>query len=271
MKPARRSYSALSDKLQPVRRETVIETVARRIEALVRSGELRAGDRLPPEPELAKVLGVSRSSLREALKGLMFLGLIKARPGYGTYLRPSVSRVLSRHFQWMVLLNEIQYLEVLELRQIIEPAAAAFAAKRATQSDIDRMEAAITAMRECIDDPEEFSVHDIEFHDAFASASSNPVISTTLRMLYNAIVEGRKRVLPLIDNMERHWERHERVFRYIRDRKPEMARKAVLADLLYHEQLLREDLARQKEQPETEKKSSVTNKGLRTRVAPRSR
>lgn len=236
------SYAAFGEKLEPVRRETVMETVARRIEALVRSGQLRAGDKLPPEPELAKLLGVSRSSLREALKGMMFLGLIKAKPGQGTYLRPSVSRVLGRHFQWMVLLNEIQYFDVLEMRKVLEPAAAAFAAKRATSADIDRMERAILAMRDNVDNPDQFSAHDIEFHDAFASAANNPVISTVMRMLYNAIIEGRNRVLPLIDNMERHWDRHDRMFRSIRDGKPEMARKAVLADLLYHEHLLREDL-----------------------------
>ena len=65
-----------------------METVARRIENLIRGGELRVGSRLPPEPKMAAMLGVSRSSLREGLKGLMFLGLIKARPGYGTYVQP---------------------------------------------------------------------------------------------------------------------------------------------------------------------------------------
>jgi DNA-binding FadR family transcriptional regulator len=77
-------------------RETVIEMVAYRIESLVRSGDLRRGSRLPSEPQLAKILNVSRASLREALKGLVFLGLLKARTGDGTYLQPSLTSMASR-------------------------------------------------------------------------------------------------------------------------------------------------------------------------------
>ncbi|MGA7341070.1 MAG: GntR family transcriptional regulator, partial [Terracidiphilus sp.] len=68
-----------------------MDKVAHRIETLVRSGQLGRGSRLPPEPRLAEMLNVSRASLREALKGMMFLGLLKARPGDGTYLQPTLS------------------------------------------------------------------------------------------------------------------------------------------------------------------------------------
>lgn len=228
--------------LEPLRRESVRELVARRIEGLIRSGELRAGDRLPPEPELARILRVSRSSLREALKGLMFLGLLKARPGHGTYISSSLNRVVSRHFEWMVMLEEVKHLEVYELRKIIEPAAAALAAVRATPNDIERMRAALAAMRENLYRPDRFHAHDIEFHEAFAHAACNTAIQTTMRMLYDSMAEARRRVLPLIENMERHWKRHERMFRCIRDHKPEAARRAVLDDLEYAESLLRRSL-----------------------------
>lgn len=228
--------------LEPLRRESVRELVARRIEGLIRSGELRAGDRLPPEPELARILRVSRSSLREALKGLMFLGLLKARPGHGTFISSSLSRVASRHFEWMVVLEEVKHLEVYELRKIIEPAAAALAATRATPNDIERMRAALMAMRANLYRPDRFHNHDIEFHEAFAQAACNTAIQTTMRMLYDSMAEARRRVLPLIENMERHWKRHERVFNCIRERKPEAARRAVLKDLEYAESLLRKSL-----------------------------
>jgi len=225
--------------LEPIRRETVMDTVARRIEQLVRSGQLKAGDRLPPEPELARMLRVSRSSLREALKGLMYLGVIKARAGDGTYIRSSIGRVLNQHFQWMILLNEVQHLEIYELRKILEPEVAALAARRAKQPDIDRLEAALEGMAKGRKEPAIFHIYDIEFHEALAQASANVAIQTTMRMLYHATTEARKAVLPLIDNMQTHWQRHERVFRSIRDRKPDLARKAVLDDLLYAEKLLR--------------------------------
>ena len=236
--------SRIAKQFEPIRRETVMETVAKRIEGLVRSGELRKGDRLPPEPELANMLRVSRSSLREALKGLMFLGLIKARPGDGTYIQgASLSRVMSRHFQWMVVLQEIKHLEIYELRQIIEPQAAALAAKRATANDLDRISRALEGMKANIHNPEGFHHFDIELHEAMAEASGNVALQTTLRMLYDAMVDARHRVLPLIDNMSRHYDRHEKIVRHIRDHRPTLAAKAVLEDLKYAERLIRGEMA----------------------------
>jgi GntR family transcriptional repressor for pyruvate dehydrogenase complex len=237
-----KSDAAVSIAFEPVRRETVMNTVARRIEHLVRTNQLKVGDRLPAEPELARMLRVSRSSLREALKSLMYLGLLKARAGDGTYIQSSLGKVLDQHFQWLILLNEVQHLEVYELRKIIEPQVAALAAKRATSADLDRLEAALEGMARGCNAPELFHVYDIQFHEALAQAAGNVAIQITMRMLYHASCEARKAVLPLIDNMQTHWQRHARVFRAISDRKPELARKAVLDDLLYAEKLLKQQV-----------------------------
>src|SRR5580700_7621700 len=238
-----RGIAITATQLEPIRRETVMDMVARRIEQLVRSGDLKAGDRLPSEPDLAQMLRVSRGSLREALKGLMYLGLIKSRAGDGTYIQSSLNRVLNRHFQWMILLDEVKHLEIYELRKIIEPDAAALAAKRATKADIERLEAALNGLAEGRGNPKVFHAFDIRFHDAFAQASGNVAIQTTMRMLYHATSEARMAVLPFIDDWDRHWRRHERVFVCIRDHKPALARKAVMDDLHYAETLLREHAA----------------------------
>jgi GntR family transcriptional repressor for pyruvate dehydrogenase complex len=235
-----RDIAIAADRLEPIHRETVMAMVARRIEQLVRSGNLKAGDRLPPEPDLAQMLRVSRGSLREALKGLMYLGLIKSRAGDGTYIQSSLNRVLNQHFQWMILLDEVKHLEIYELRKIIEPDAAALAAKRATRADIEKLQAALDGLAEGRGNPEVFHAFDIQFHDAFAQASGNVAIQATMRMLYHATSDARMAVLPFIDNWDRHWQRHERVFICIRDHKPALARKAVLEDLHYAESLLRE-------------------------------
>ena len=227
------------------RRETVMETLARRIEGLIRSGELRVGSRLPPEPKLASLLGVSRSSLREALKGLMFLGLIKARPGYGTYIQSSLAGAVGRHFQWMLLLQEIKYLELYELRRIFEPAVASLAARRATSEDVKKMEAAIRGMRNNFTHPEQYMAHEIAFHEAVAQASKNVAVETLLRMMYGALAEGRRRTLPLIADFESNFRRHARILRLITRRDAAGARKAILDDLQYAEDLLRKDLAEQ--------------------------
>jgi DNA-binding FadR family transcriptional regulator len=231
--------------IEPVKREAVMDTVARRIESLIRSGELKAGSLLPPEPKLAVMLNVSRSSLREALKGLVFLGLIKARPGYGTYIHSSLSRVMSRHFQWMFLLHEIKYLELYELRQILEPAVAALAARRASKDDIEKMQSAIHEMRKSFDRPEHYMAAEMAFHEGFTQAAKNAATQTMLRMMYDALAEGRRRVLPLISDIEQNFRRHERIFKCILKRDAKGARKAVLDDLHYAEALLRKDLEMQ--------------------------
>jgi GntR family transcriptional repressor for pyruvate dehydrogenase complex len=245
-----------------------MEMVARRIEALVRSGELRSGSRLPPEPKLAEMLQVSRGSLREALKGLVFLGLVRARPGDGTYIQPSLSSVISRHFQWMLLLQEIKYLELLELRQILEPAAAALAARRATKDDIEKMKEALSGMRAGLDQPEKFMVNEIAFHECILQAAKNAAIQTTMRMMYDAMAEGRRRVLPLIDDLKRNFDRHERISNLIQKRDARRARLEVLKDLQYAESLLRRDLIAQdklrseilRREPEVAGKKSSKNK-----------
>ena len=151
-----RNIAVTAIPFEPIHRETLMDTVAHRIEQLVRNGELKAGDRLPPEPGTRP--GPSRKPRLTArsAKGLMYLGLIKSRPGDGTYIQSSLSRVLNQHFQWMILLNEVKHLEIYELRKIIEPEVAALAAKRATRADIERLEAALDGMAQGRGNPELF-------------------------------------------------------------------------------------------------------------------
>jgi GntR family transcriptional regulator, transcriptional repressor for pyruvate dehydrogenase complex len=230
---------------EPARSESVMDAVARRIESLIRSGELRVGSRLPPEPELAAMLGVSRSSLREGLKGLMFLGLIKARPGHGTYIQSSLGRGAGRHFQWMVLLREVKYLELYELRKILEPTVASLAARRASPEDLEKMAAAIAGMENSFGRPEQYMAYEMALHEEMGRATKNAAIEMMLRMMYDALAEGRRRTLPLIADFRSNWLRHENIFRLIQRRKAGGARRAVADDLRYAETLLRKDLEAQ--------------------------
>ncbi len=224
-------------------RETMMETVAGRIESLIRSGQLARGSRLPSESRLAEMLGVSRASLREVLKGMVFLGLLKARAGDGTYLQPSLTSMVSRHFQWMLLLQEIKYLDLYELRQILEPAAAALAARRATRDDLHQMREALHAMRAALHDPEAFIRAEMNFHAAITQASQNAAIQSTMRMMYGALAEGRHRVLPFVDSIQKLWAHHERIYKLIAGGDATNARRAISEDLKYAELLLRKDLA----------------------------
>ncbi|WP_263366493.1 FadR/GntR family transcriptional regulator [Edaphobacter bradus] len=250
--------------VRPVQRETVIEMVARRVESLVRSGDLSRGSRLPSEPRLAEMLQVSRASLREALKGLVFIGLLKARPGDGTYLQPSLTSMASRHLQWMLLLEEIKYLELYELREILEPAAAALAARRATPDDLEQMQAALSGMKRTTNDPESFIRYEMEFHNAITRASKNGAMQSTMQMMYGALSEGRHRVLPLVQNMAHHCARHENMFLLIAKRDATGARHAVIADVKYAESLLQENLQKlQNQKGESSKGTKMSLKAAK--------
>ncbi|MEO6924606.1 MAG: FCD domain-containing protein [Bryocella sp.] len=227
---------------QAARRETVLERVARHIESLVRSGDLVRGSRLPSETRLAEMLQVSRASLREALKGMVFLGLLKARAGDGTYLQPSLSSMASRHLQWMLLLEEIKYLELYELRELLEPAAAALAARRATREDRERMRTALEGMKHSIDDAESFIRYELEFHDAITVASKNGALQSTMQMMYGALTEGRHITLPLVPDLSAHCVRHEHIFKLISAGDATGARRAVIVDVRFAESLLRKTL-----------------------------
>ncbi|MEO7029518.1 MAG: FadR/GntR family transcriptional regulator [Acidobacteriaceae bacterium] len=227
---------------RPSDRETVIEMVASRIEALVRSGDLKRGSRLPSEPRLAEMLGVSRASLREALKGLVFLGLLKARPGDGTYLQPSLTSMASRHLQWMLLLQEIKYMELYELREILEPAAAQLAARRATRDDLEQMKAMLEGMKVSAGDAEAYIRYELDFHGAITRAAKNGAMHSTMQMMYGALSEGRHRVHPLVPDFAANWERHERIYKLIANGDAAGARRAVTADVKYAEKLLQENL-----------------------------
>lgn len=236
----RRKSAAATPPAAP--REPVIEMVVRRIESLVRSGYLSRGSRLPSEPRLAEMLQVSRASLREALKGMVFIGLLKARAGDGTYLQPSLTSMATRHLQWMLLLEEIKDLELYELREILEPAAAALAARRATPDDLEQMRAALNGMKLSMNDPESFIRYEMEFHNSITRASKNGAMQSTMQMMYGALSEGRHRALPFVHNIAQHCARHERMFELIAKHDATAARRAVIADVKYAESLLQQNL-----------------------------
>ena len=122
------------------------------IRELIASGEFRAGDRLPKENELAARIGVSRGSLREAIRALELVGVVDARQGAGTYLT-SLTPALLLDVMSVVLdfTQDESILQLLEIRRVLEPAATALAAARATDQELEDVRAAMDAMRRARD------------------------------------------------------------------------------------------------------------------------
>ncbi|NDD63924.1 MAG: FadR family transcriptional regulator [Acidobacteria bacterium] len=164
-------------------RTDITEQVLRRIKELLISGELAAGSRLPSERILAERLEISRPSLRAALKALSVIGIIRSRPGSGTFIVDSIPAVFTEPIHFLTLINRTSTVELFEARAIIEGGLAELAAGRADPEDIARMRGEIVAMEVARKDPTLLIEHDMRFHQAVARAADNQLMTGVMETL----------------------------------------------------------------------------------------
>lgn len=150
---------------------------------IARSG-LDAGDRLPPEREIAQRLGVSRPLVREALSRWAALGVVETRNGRGTYLRAAITPG-SRHLVLTIGPERETLLHTLEIRRCLEPEAAALAAMRATPEQIDNLEALLTEIEAAYRTVGDAPAEDWAFHQALYQASGNPLFLQIIAGFYD--------------------------------------------------------------------------------------
>jgi GntR family transcriptional repressor for pyruvate dehydrogenase complex len=162
-----------------------------RIKEMILTGELAPGGRLPPEKELSERLGLSRSSLREAVKALEVIRVLDVRRGDGTYVTSLEPRLLLEAMSFVIDLHDDQsVLEIFAVRRILEPAAAALAARHAGEE-------ALSSLRQAIDtvdhasDVEGLVEHDLEFHRGIAEATGNSYLASLLDSLSSHTVRAR--------------------------------------------------------------------------------
>lgn len=154
------------------------------IREMISSGELGPGDRLPPEHELAERLGVSRGSLREAVRALSQINVLDVRRGDGTYVTSLAPRELLSGMVFAMELLQSQGLEeVLEVRRLILPASAALAAQRATRRQLDAMHAVVDQL-ETATDQDEIERLNRRFTALLGEATGNETLSSILRALH---------------------------------------------------------------------------------------
>ncbi len=196
------------------------------IRGAISSGDLRPGDRLPPETELARSLGVSRPTVREALKVLEALNVLESSTGPtgGTFVRPldgaGVADYLKDSITLLVDIDELTLDELWTAREVIEIKAAGEAARRRTEGDLAKMRAIIES-----DEDRDFHAYfpDITFHNAIASASKNRVLSLFMLSVHMAIKTlAENYVLP--EAKEVSQDQHRLIYEAILDRDEESAR-----------------------------------------------
>jgi DNA-binding FadR family transcriptional regulator len=178
--------------LQPIERQPAAEQVARRILALVQSGSLRAGDQLPAERELASILGVSRPVVREALRGLSILGVIKARQGGGVFISSLNAVDLLAPLQFFITLDRYTVDALYDARMLIEGGIARRAAERITDAQVTKLKEIIGPQHRLIGDPIGFRVSDLEFHQTLLDACANPFLERVAHSLNVLGMEFRR-------------------------------------------------------------------------------
>ena len=183
--------SGRTKKWQPVSRVRTYELVLQRIETQIVSGELRAGEKLPPERELAELLGVSRPAVREALRVLEAQGAVRSQVGNGPGSGTTIDRVprdaLARLLRLHVALGSFPLEDVVETRVTLERSIAALACRNAKPADLARMRAALQAMDVSGVDLETFNQCDTEFHVSLADAGANRLMSDMTRAIRESV------------------------------------------------------------------------------------
>ncbi|MEV5596735.1 FadR/GntR family transcriptional regulator [Streptomyces sp. NPDC052496] len=221
----------------------VTDEAIEKIKAMIVSGALRPGDRLPKESELAADLGLSRNSLREAVRALSLIRILDVRQGDGTYVTSLDPQLLLEALSFVVDFHrDDTALEFLAVRRILEPAATAMAATRIPPAELDDLERRLTALGP-YPPVEELVACDLEFHRRIAATAGNSVLSSLLDGLSGPTTRARvRRALPQKDTVSRTLTEHRAILGALRDRDAEAARAWATVHITGMEQWLRSTL-----------------------------
>lgn len=232
--------TSLAGLTAPLGRKTVSELLVQRILDLVRDGALRAGDRLPPERDLAQRLDVSRPTLREALRALQILGVLEIRHGGGIHVASLEPAELLGPIDLFVALDARHIAEVFEARIAYEPLLARLACARMTAAALARMRELVAAQ---VDDPEDaelFHDTDVELHKSILEASGNALLSRFGKLLQVLGDQGRKALQRRKAARLRSIEDHLAILRAFEAGEPEAAEAAMRAHMIHVRDALRE-------------------------------
>jgi GntR family transcriptional regulator, transcriptional repressor for pyruvate dehydrogenase complex len=209
-----------------VRRNKVYEEVAKQIERLILK-KLKPGDKLPSERELAEKLQVSRSSIRDAIRGLELMGLVEPRQGAGTIVcdRSGVSPI--DPFGSVLKRRQELVTELLDFRKMLEPPLAARAALHASDEEISEMEEILQRQEEKQKQGDAAITEDAEFHYSIALASGNTVVLKVIDTLMDLLRDTRERSLQVDGRAQKSLAGHRRILAAIKRHDTEAANAAM--------------------------------------------
>jgi GntR family transcriptional repressor for pyruvate dehydrogenase complex len=209
---------------------------------LIVQQQLQPGHKLPPERDLCEQLGVSRTVLREAVKMLEEKGLLETRQGSGTYVRTFSPQAISDSMSLYVRSDQRRYIELMELRSILDVELAGRLAEQATEAEIAGLQQHIEKMRQLVGDAEAFAAEDVAFHTRFYQAAHNSVLLSIAQPIMDLLEDVNRVTFIEPGSMESSLERHAAVTDCIRNHDREGARLAMLDIISRGEQRVRDHL-----------------------------
>ena len=210
----------------PLRQIRVSDQVTTYIRDFIASNGLRPGDELPSESELARRLGVSRPTIREATNALAGIGIINVSSGRAPTVGTISESALTRMLGHGLAIAQIDTLQTLQVRRFIEERAAGLAAENRSDEDVTELREIAAGLKKHLGELENFSELDIAFHKAIARASGNPLVRIIVEGIADVALESSRSGLRAVKTRA-EWKRivvaHERVAEAIADQDAEAA------------------------------------------------
>lgn len=236
-----RSRPDIFKSLHSEERATTAEGVVAQLRDMIHKGQLLLGDRLPPERDLAKLLGVSRPTLRAGIRSLTAVGILQSRQGAGTFVAEAEDSPTldSSPLRMMAALHGFTTDEMFEARLALEMSIAGMAAERATSEQITLMSEEIAGMYASLNEPEQYLVHDMRFHQTVAAASNNRILTSLMNMIATILFDSRSKTVKRARDLKQSAEQHHNIYRAMRERDAQAARTAMHDHLIQTQQAQR--------------------------------
>ncbi len=229
----------MSIKFEPVVATSVTKQIAEQIKASIMDGRLKADDRLPTEHDLAEQFGVSRPTIREALKRLAAQNLIHSRrgPTGGTFVRrPTEEEVranLITEATLLVSFGEFDLPDIAEARHELERMCGRLAAERRDEASLTAMAREVEKQKEERISDEDFCASDVRFHRALVDASGNPVLQFVMSTVIEALQPIENMVIFKFRDKQKIIRQHEKILKAIRSGDPDRTEKAITEQMTY--------------------------------------
>jgi GntR family transcriptional repressor for pyruvate dehydrogenase complex len=249
--------------LKPVSRTTLSEQVAMQIVGMISSGKWKPGEKVPSEAQLCEVFRVGRSTLREALKSLAFVGIVHMRPGGGTYVAVGSSKFLEHTLSPHLLKMERMVSDVSEARIILEPDLAALCAQRITDAELAHLEDLTREMEAHTQEGGERLMElDVDFHVSIAAGSKNQVLTHAYVNLRSLISEYIGKIQEVPGARELALQQHRAILQALKERNPRKARRVMREHLRVSQRRYELLIETTKSEPEAASEPATTSSGV---------